>query len=135
MTASKATNKTCPGCGDPVDDPPQSLLVHSDPPKLWHFDCRVDHVEGGEPFAVWYLTFADDDGWRGAALVPGCGMIDACSTARALGCNPGGEVVGYALAEDILRYIPPAFYGKPLTREDLDTLDAIALEESAKPRT
>jgi hypothetical protein len=44
---------------------------------------------------IWfYLSFADVDGWRGAAIVEGGDMTSAVRRAWDVGCNPGGEVMG-----------------------------------------
>jgi hypothetical protein len=45
---------------------------------------------------IWYLSFADDESWRGGCFVETVSeeLIEAVQMARALGCNPGGQVVG-----------------------------------------
>ncbi len=42
----------------------------------------------------WWLSFADGDGFLGAALVAARDFVDAVDVAHRLGINPGGEVLG-----------------------------------------
>lgn len=42
-------------------------------------------------------------------------MLEAIDRAWALGCNPGGEVLGAELGEDV----PPALRNRALTREEI----------------
>lgn len=49
---------------------------------------------------VWWLSFANDEGFRGACLVRADGMLSAVTEASRLGCNPGGEVSGTAMPAD-----------------------------------
>ena len=48
----------------------------------------------------WWLSFADESGFRGAAVVRGTNLIDAVRWSKTLGCNGGGEVMGIEIAED-----------------------------------
>lgn len=48
----------------------------------------------------WYLSFVGDSGWLGACCVEADSLIDATQIARLAGCNPGGEVLGLALAPE-----------------------------------
>lgn len=48
----------------------------------------------------WWLSFADParpvgDEFLGVAIVPGVDFMHAIEGAHLLGCNPGGEVLGY----------------------------------------
>ena len=52
---------------------------------------RSDEQRG--PSCWHYLSFADERGFLGACWVVACGVIDACQTAHARGCNPGGSVM------------------------------------------
>ena len=49
---------------------------------------------------LWWLSFADTDGFRGVCLIEAATMRDAVRVAHLLGCNPGGEVVGQEIPED-----------------------------------
>ena len=48
----------------------------------------------------WYLSFVGDDGWLGACCVEADSIQDAAHIAHKAGCNPGGEVLGLALAPE-----------------------------------
>jgi hypothetical protein len=65
--------------------------------------------------AWWWLSFAGEDGSRGVAVVQGRDMATATQAAWDLGCNPGGEVLGLELSDDLFptednrnRLLPPA---------------------------
>lgn len=50
-----------------------------------------------------YLSFADDDGFNGACLVPGRDVIEARLNAGLMGCRPakGGQVVGLPVVDGV----------------------------------
>ena len=50
--------------------------------------------------ALFWLSFADEDGFRGAAFVEAEDLIAAVRRAHLLGINPGGQVLGPAVPED-----------------------------------
>ena len=78
---------------------------------------------------VWYLSFAGDEGWRGAVIVQAPGFQAAIQTAWNLGINPGGEVKGAELADD--ENLPKAAPGwarnRLLTKDDLMRIDKEAI--------
>jgi hypothetical protein len=43
---------------------------------------------------LWYLSFADEEGWRGCCFVHATDLLSAVSEAYRLKCNLGGEVLG-----------------------------------------
>lgn len=45
--------------------------------------------------ALWWLSFAAEDGFRGVVLTRANSMIEAVQKTHALGINPGGEVRGF----------------------------------------
>jgi hypothetical protein len=51
------------------------------------------------PLQWWWLSFADETGFLGAAIIQAGGIIEAASTAERLGCNPGGQVLAYPIAD------------------------------------
>lgn len=61
-----------------------------------------------DPFDGWmWLSFADphlDEGeqFLGVAIVPGANVVQAAVHASMLGCNPGGEVIGYPIPDEHL---------------------------------
>lgn len=74
-----------------------------------------------------YLSFCDElrpkgSQFLGGAIVPGDDLISAVKMAHVLGCNPGGEVVGHPIPEDIDARIPDEYRARLLTRAEIDTL-------------
>lgn len=67
--------------------------------------------------ALWYLSFAGDEGWRGAAYVEASSLEHAARRAHELGCNPGGEVFGGEVPDDV--EVPDAYRNRVLSLEDL----------------
>lgn len=67
---------------------------------------------------IFYLSFADEQGFRGGLIIAGSDFLHAVANARVLGLNPGGEVAG----KDITDFPePPAeFVGRLLSREDIE---------------
>lgn len=47
----------------------------------------------------WLLSFADEHGFRGACCVHAPGFMSAVLVSKALGCNAGGQVVGWELSD------------------------------------
>jgi hypothetical protein len=74
-----------------------------------------------------YLSFADDErgGFLGAAVIEARGMLDALTTANALGINPGGEVLTIDMPDGNIRFFPPEVRNKLLTRGDLEALGEV----------
>lgn len=66
------------------------------------FRKRVNDLLEGEaerPLVRWLLSFADEHGFRGACCVHAPGFMSAVLVSKALGCNAGGQVVGWDLTE------------------------------------
>lgn len=66
------------------------------------FRRRVDVLLEGEaerPLVRWLLSFADEHGFRGACCVHAPGFMSAVLVSKALGCNAGGQVVGWELSD------------------------------------
>lgn len=61
--------------------------------------------EAQQTQAWWWLSFADEDGFRGVVIVRACGLLHAVRTANKLEINPGGEVLGYPLPDN---FVPAA---------------------------
>lgn len=71
-----------------------------------NFEKRVVEVfaeENANPEGWWYLSFAGDEGFRGATIVRGRGVLTASLIATSYEANPGGEV----LAIDLGSFNPP----------------------------
>lgn len=66
------------------------------------FRKRVNDLLEGEaerPLVRWLLSFADEHGFRGACCVHAPGFMSAVLVSKALGCNAGGQVVGWELSD------------------------------------
>jgi hypothetical protein len=86
------------------------------------FEARIRELhaqEMQEPTRWWYLSFAGDDGWKGACIVPGKGVITATLMSKRLKANPGGEVLVIPVPEDLAESIPAEAVGRLLTREEV----------------
>lgn len=67
----------------------------------------------------WHLSFADDTGWLGGALVEAATMPVAVARCWELGCNPGGEVLALGFRA---RSVPDGYANRLLSRAEVDTL-------------
>lgn len=72
----------------------------------------------------WWLSFADDSGFLGAAIVEGDDMKAAVTNAWKHGVNPGGEVKGMPLEraqseEDLRPFVKHKLYSKA----DINAID------------
>lgn len=72
--------------------------------------------EVGLPNARWLLSFADEKGFRGACCVLAPGFMSAVLVSKALGCNAGGQTVGWELGD---QDYPGMSVGVLLTDEEL----------------
>lgn len=74
----------------------------------------------------WWLSFADEEGFRGACLVQGMGQVDAISRAWVLKINPGGEVASVGpLTVDVIERVPEDWKNRLLTKADCDNLEKV----------
>lgn len=71
----------------------------------------------GHARLLWWLSFADDSGNLGVAIVDGHTMLEAVTRARQLNCNPGGEVVAIPVDPDM---VPVGFRERLWTRDQLE---------------
>lgn len=58
--------------------------------------------EASQPESWWWLSFAGDEGFIGAILTKANGFISAVQKTHTLGINPGGEVKGAQLPDEIM---------------------------------
>jgi hypothetical protein len=85
----------------------------------------------------YYLSFADDEKFRGGVIIEGFSDLDAVSRSHMCGLNPGGEVMMIPVPNV---YIPPEkFRNRLLSKDDVFEMwpDAARLgdiedEESAR---
>jgi hypothetical protein len=92
--------------------------------------ARASFDPADESAAHW-LSFCDPDKpagsqFLGVAIVrAGALFIHAPMKARFLGINPGGEVRGYVVDERGAAAIPPRYWNRLLTRDEITTLETI----------
>lgn len=82
------------------------------------------------PKQQWWLSFADDEGFRGVVIAHGHGMTEALMDCNVHGCNPQGEVGGMEIPEAIT--VPPEWTYRVLTKKqamELEMLLAPSIEE------
>jgi hypothetical protein len=73
-----------------------------------------------EPARLWYLSFADESGWKGACIVPAAGILTAVLVCNRLGINPGGEVLAIPVPDHVAPLLPRETVGRLLTIKDMD---------------
>jgi hypothetical protein len=74
-----------------------------------------------EPLRWFYLSFADDERFRGAVIVEAHGVAHAIELTHKLGINPSGEVAVFEVPEGAP--LPPdAAKNRLLSKRDLDRL-------------
>ena len=73
------------------------------------------------PRKIWmFLSFADNDGFKGGAIVKAHGIIDASLTTHRMKINPGGQMACNPIPD---RELPPEEYrNRLLTKKDLDEI-------------
>jgi hypothetical protein len=77
--------------------------------------------------STWWLSFVDPELPRGrrnlgVALVEGENILAAIPEAHRLGCNPGGEVLGFLVPEDVDVRIGPQWRNRLLTSSEAETV-------------
>jgi len=81
----------------------------------------IDDNSSGKQW--WWLSFADDDkgGFLGAVTVRATCFLDAINVAHLLGINPGGQVRGQDIPDDMT--VPEWARNKLLTKEECAKVD------------
>jgi hypothetical protein len=87
--------------------------------------------ESLEPTQWFYLSFAGEEGFRGACIVEANGILSAVLHCNILGINPGGEVMAIPVPEDQVKDIPEGATNVLLSKEKLYQIfdDMKTLEE------
>lgn len=71
----------------------------------------------------WWLSFANEAGFLGVAIVRAPDMVAAVRAAHRLRCNPGGEVNGWPVPEDAGLGDPRAIWvGRLLNKAEADEM-------------
>ena len=66
-----------------------------------------------------YLSFADDNGFRGACVVNASDLLTAVARANQLNISPGGEVIGLPWPSDV----PCLPMDRLMTREEIEAFE------------
>ena len=74
--------------------------------------------------STFWLSYADDAGFRGAVIIDGADFLGACAESRRRGLSPGGQVAGVALDFGIAELIPAEHRNRRLDRREVDLLEA-----------
>jgi hypothetical protein len=78
--------------------------------------------EAEQPESWWWLSFVDETGFRGAILTRATGFITAIQKTHDLGINPGGEVKGCPIPDEIISASPynhAQYADQLLSRQDI----------------
>ena len=86
------------------------------------FEARLENLVSKELsdshgiMSWWYLSYADDDGFRGGLYIRAYGPVSAATRAKIEGMSPGGQVriVGPLPEDDPERPLPPQGYRERL---------------------
>lgn len=92
-----------------------------------------------KPIPYWWLSFADEDGFRGVAIVRARDMVEAVVICHRLGINPGGQVLGWPCPFDKEHTVDAAMTNRLLTKAEvlsMTELDPITpVEATSRGRT
>lgn len=72
----------------------------------------------------WYLSYCDDDGFRGCCVVKASDMLSATMASIIIGINPGGEVLGAEMTDEHAAPFPKDVL---ISKEELFRIDANAV--------
>lgn len=86
--------------------------------------ANIAAQRGERPATAFWLSFADDDGFRGALIVHATEFIEAVMQTNLRGVNPGGECVGVKISAEDAAQIPERWKMRRLSREDCARFDA-----------
>lgn len=86
------------------------------------FRQRVNKLlgeDGKNPLSWWFLSYADDDGFRGGVIIQAHGQTEAVYLSSHRGISPGGEIRIIPIPDE---FLPPDEYrNRLLTRPELNT--------------
>lgn len=121
MSSGEKRQPECGGVLCSIADPVHRWTEHED--QLWWLSFvdpataapRAEQVPGGP-------------GFLGAVIVCAPFFIAAVDMATKLGCNPGGEVAAFPMIRS--DRTPREYWGRLLTREDIDAIDRLEAEQA-----
>lgn len=85
------------------------------------WQARVDkrlREESSNPLGWWYLSYADEVGFRGGVIIDAPGFASAAMLVNVLGVSPGGEVRGVPIPTG--KVPAPHYRYRLLTKEELE---------------
>lgn len=76
----------------------------------------------------YWLSFCDTDRpegsqFLGVSIVPALDLLEAVTVAHAMRCNPGGEVLGVVIPDELT--VPGRFVGRLMSKAEAQELDAL----------
>jgi len=77
-------------------------------------------AELNQPLRPYYMSFADEEGFRGAVIVEARGPVTALAIANILGINPGGQVVTIEIPPGSPMLSTPEAWNRLLSRQDVE---------------
>jgi hypothetical protein len=75
------------------------------------------------PRQQWWLSFADDTGFRGVVIVHAEGFMEALMETNLHHCNPHGECQGMPIPADVV--VPSTHTYRILDRAEAESLDRL----------
>jgi len=84
------------------------------------FEARLKQLlaeEAAQPLGWWYLSYADEKGFRGGVIMSAHGFTSAVYVASTLKISPGGEVQGIRIPPEELP--AESYHYRLLTLEEL----------------
>jgi hypothetical protein len=84
--------------------------------------------ESTEPEGWWWLSFAGEEGFRGACLVWARGFLGAVMETKLRGLNPGGEVQGVGPLHAAMDATFAEWTNRLLTRAECEEFDRVMEE-------
>jgi hypothetical protein len=75
------------------------------------------------PKNVWWLSFADNDGFRGAVIIHGEDFLTALMECNMRKINPHGECQGAEFSEEGAQKIPEHWKNRILSHEECEQFD------------
>ena len=67
---------------------------------------------------LWWLSYADDNGFRGVVITRAESFLMACTRANLLGVSPGGQVQGFDLPPEAEEEIEMTDLDRCLNQEE-----------------
>jgi len=81
--------------------------------------ARLMAQEGRQALGWFYLSFANERRFLGAVIVWAHGILTAIESAAAMGIDPGGEVLCYAIARQQIGRVPADLRNRLLTEAEV----------------